>query len=101
MDRREIEDLLDEIGIPLNIKGYRCLVEATLIVNEEPLISTANIYKKVAQKLNTTPLSIERNIRFIHERRNDKLKDFFKINCKFNNGILIYAITREVKRRGS
>jgi two-component system response regulator (stage 0 sporulation protein A) len=61
-----VTNLLHEIGVPANIRGYRCLRSAIIItVRNLDLLHfvTKELYPSVAQQLNTTPSSVERAIR--------------------------------------
>lgn len=61
-----VTDILCDIGIPANLKGYDCLREAILMaVNNNHLIGaiTKELYPGVAKKLGTTDNQVERAIR--------------------------------------
>ena len=62
----QVTNLLHEIGVPANIRGYRCLRTAILITVENlDLLQfvTKELYPSIARVLNTTPSSVERAIR--------------------------------------
>jgi len=62
----QVTNLLHEIGVPANIRGYRCLRTAILITVENlDLLQfvTKELYPAIARALNTTPSSVERAIR--------------------------------------
>lgn len=62
----QVTNLLHEIGVPANIRGYRCLRTAILItVDNLDLLQfvTKELYPSIARALNTTPSSVERAIR--------------------------------------
>jgi len=62
----QVTNLLHEIGVPANIRGYRCLRTAILkTVENLDLLQyvTKELYPTVARELNTTPSSVERAIR--------------------------------------
>ena len=62
----QVTNLLHEIGVPANIRGYRCLRTAILITVENlDLLQfvTKELYPSIALALNTTPSSVERAIR--------------------------------------
>ncbi|MDR1913199.1 MAG: sporulation transcription factor Spo0A [Clostridiales bacterium] len=61
-----VTNLLHEIGVPANIRGYRCLRTAIIItVKNLDLLHfvTKELYPSIARELNTTPSSVERAIR--------------------------------------
>jgi two-component system, response regulator, stage 0 sporulation protein A len=62
----EVTNLLHEIGIPANIKGYQFLREAIMMVVEDLSIInyvTKLLYPRIAQKYITMPNRVERAIR--------------------------------------
>lgn len=62
----EIVNMLHNLGIPANIKGYRYLQDAIkMVVNNVKLLDTITkeLYPSVAEKNNTTPTRVERAIR--------------------------------------
>lgn len=97
--KRKVEDLLDEIGIPLRHKGYAYLVEVVIISENNPWLSSEEIYKKIARKYQTTRNSAERNIRTLSGNYQDEIKKFFKVNYKISNEDFIKLSTREIVRR--
>jgi two-component system response regulator (stage 0 sporulation protein A) len=61
-----VTDLLREIGVPANSRGYRCLRAAIMIsIDNLDLLHfvTRQLYPSIAQQLDTTPSSVERAIR--------------------------------------
>lgn len=98
MERIEIENILDDIGIPLNLIGYRYTVEAVIQMNKDPFIPICNIYKNIAEKFDTSPSSAERNIRHTYENNKDNIIKYFNLKSKLNNGIFIAAIERKIRR---
>jgi two-component system response regulator (stage 0 sporulation protein A) len=62
----KVTNLLHEIGVPANIRGYRCLRTAIIItVDNLDLLHfvTKELYPAIAKELGTTPSSVERAIR--------------------------------------
>ncbi len=63
---KRVTDILNIIGIPHRLKGYNFLREAVLLtIQDADMIShvTKKLYPAVAEKFNTTPNCIDRNIR--------------------------------------
>lgn len=63
---QKISDLLHELGIPANIRGYQYLREAiTLVTGEMQLLNsiTKILYPKIAKQYESTPSRVERAIR--------------------------------------
>ena len=62
----QITNIIHEIGIPANLKGYMFVREAiSMVVNDIDLLSsvTKELYPSVGKKFNTTDSRVERGIR--------------------------------------
>ena len=69
IDERIVKKLLKEMGIPLNIKGYRYLSSAIVILSKEKGMKISlGLYPKVAREFATTSSRVERAIRHAVER---------------------------------
>lgn len=99
MRKRKIEDLLDELKVPIGNLGYQYLKTAMEIYSINNLINIDELYSVIAEKYKTTPSCVERNIRHIHEQRKADFKNFFNISYKLNNRNLLALIYRELERR--
>ena len=70
-----ISDILHHIGIPVKVKGYRYLREAILLAVENPEIInnvTKILYPAIAEKYNSDPKSVERDMRYAIKQAWDK-----------------------------
>lgn len=62
----EISTLLHDLGIPSNVRGYKYIREAILLLyahNHLTSLITKDIYPEIAKKYETTPSRVERAIR--------------------------------------
>lgn len=62
-----VSDILHRVGIPIKVKGFRYLREAILLVIENPDIInsvTKILYPAIAEKYNSDPKSVERDMRY-------------------------------------
>lgn len=62
-----IQALLDEIGIPKTISGYKYIAEAVFLVNKEPFRAKSferYVYTRVAKDYNTDPRNVMRGMRY-------------------------------------
>lgn len=101
MEKIKIDNILDKIGIPINIKGYRYIVQAVQILEKNKKNKLMNIYKEIAEKEEVRPQAVERAIRFAYERKKEELKETLGLNCTLNNSILIQTILREMERENA
>lgn len=99
MKKLDIENVLDELRIPLNIKGYQYLIDAVITLDENEKIKVTDLYQIVAEKQKTTKSRVERAIRHSYQRDVEPIKKYFNFDCKLTNHLLICAIQREVKRK--
>ena len=61
-----VPELLQRIGVPANLKGFRYLHKAACLVLADPLLMdavTGKLYPAVAEAFNTTDSRVERDIR--------------------------------------
>ena len=99
--RRNVEDILDELGTPLSLDGYRFLTEATLIRRDNPIIPQTDIYKMLAKRYKTTWSIVERAIRHTRDfMGDDNIKKKYKLNTRVTNTVLTNLLCREAERRG-
>ncbi len=101
MEKRKIEDLLDEIGIPLNLKGYKFWTEAIQLKLEDENITITKIEEIIAEKYSSTKCAVERNLRHCRECAETEfgISIFNNIGYELNNGRLLDLLVRELKRR--
>ena len=62
----KVTNILHEIGVPANIRGYHYMREAIIMsVNDMDVLNyiTKELYPSIAKKCNTTPSRVERAIR--------------------------------------
>ena len=67
MEKRVINALIS-MGAPMKSKGAKYIVESMKIFeesNEWTNIKTTSLYEKIAEKHNTKPIRVERNIRTV------------------------------------
>lgn len=116
IQREEVEEiitvLMREVGLPANIKGYRYIKEAViLLLQDKTYIEgvTKRLYPDIAKKFNTTASRVERAIRHSIEvifcRGNiEKIQELFSytVNAekgKLTNSEFIAIFADEVERR--
>lgn len=110
MLEENVSNILHELGIPANIKGYQYLRYAVLLcVNDMDNINhiTKGLYPKIAEKFNATPSRVERAMRHSIEiawQRGDidLLESYFKNTVDFkkdkpSNSEFIAMITEIIK----
>lgn len=98
MRRENVTKVLNELGVHINVKGYSYLIEAVLLKNNKPHISTTEIYETIAEKHNSTVWSVERSIRWSVSQLQTEAQKYFKLNYKLTNSIMIQAIEEKARR---
>lgn len=99
MEERIIEDLLDYIGVRVNLLGYDYLIRAIELKLENNNIITTHIYQIIANEKKVEARNIERAIRYIRTNIQDRIIKMFKLKYKVDNGNFIALLAREVKRK--
>lgn len=101
-DRQLISNIIKmDIGISENLKGFKYLNESVIIVIKNTNISVMQIYERIAENHNRSPVSIERTIRYAIEEsfEKNKLNGFFPHSGgKPSNSEVIWTIAEIVKR---
>ena len=98
MRKENVTKVLNELGVHINVKGYSYLIEAVLIKNRNPHISTMEIYETIAQKHNSTIYAVERGIRHSTTNLQNQAQKYFKLNYKLTNTMMIQAIEEKARR---
>lgn len=91
---KEVTSIIQEIGIPANIKGYNYIREAIILtINNSNIINavTKELYPHIAKTNNTKPSRVERAIRHAIEVAwdrgdSDKLNSIFGYTINVNRG---------------
>ena len=108
--RKKISEVLRSLMISTHLKGYRYLRDAILlVVQNENFLSgiTKIIYPALADKYDSTPLRVERTIRYAIDNCAEKdintnFDDIFKTkgyskNCKPSNSEFIAVIAEKIR----
>ena len=98
MRKENVTKVLNELGVHINVNGYSYLIEAVILKNKKPHISTMEIYEEIAKKHRSTVWAVERSIRWSVSQLQDKAQKYFKLNYKLTNTIMIQAIEEKARR---
>lgn len=105
MNKEQIEkvtkEILNEIGIKINLKGYRYWTEAvvqTIHKNQDEYKLVRGLYEDLAKHFNSTASRIERALRhaFIS---NGKANEYFSVDYKITNSAFLMLLQEKVKER--
>lgn len=99
MNKRIIEDLLDELNILANNSGYKYWITAVGIKMKHREETIGNLCIDIAKKYGSTPSCVERAMRYAHTINRDRIKDYFKINYKITNTRFLALLIREIERK--
>ena len=73
IDEKLVKRLLKEIGVPVNLKGYRYICSAIVYLSQDKGMKISlGLYPKVAKEFGTTGSRVERAIRHAVERTFEK-----------------------------
>ena len=102
MNKEKItKQILNEIGIKINIKGYRywvAVILETIDKNRDEYQLVRGLYTDVARKLNTTPSGLERALRQAIIKSN-KINEYFNVDYKITNSTFLMLLQEKVKER--
>ena len=101
MNRRKIEDLLDNLGINISSQGYTYwvdLIEMYLRDINRGKRDLEKYYKELAIVHETTRNAVERCIRYAYINSGKIIQEYFKIKYKVRTKQLLELIIREIRR---
>ena len=102
MKKIDVENILDELRIPLGNIGYMYITDAVLMLDKNEETQALLMYEVIAKKYGTTRQNVERAIRYASHmsyKQEQEIKEKFNLDCNITNKVVIYAIYREAKRR--
>lgn len=94
-----IEDILDELQIPINWAGYKLWIDIIEIYLQDTTKSMEQYYNELMQKYNKTRNQVERSLRIIIINKKEVIKTKFNIEYNLTNKSLLMLFAREVERR--
>lgn len=105
MNRKKVEDILLEIGIPASIKGFKYITDAMMILDKEESFKYTALYHEIGKMNDSTASQVERAIRHAFSvARNCKgdyemVKHYIGfINCENSSSLkLLYKRIKEDK----
>ena len=95
--RRKTEFLLDEIGMKINLKGYKYWIEAVKLKLLEPNISMSNLYEEIAKKFNINRANAERCLRKAWESNIKYVEMRLNYSYKITNSIMLEYLVRKLE----
>lgn len=105
MNRNKVEDALFSIGITANLKGFKYIVDALEVIEEEgcDVSMTKVLYPKVAKMNRTTTSRVERAIRHAFEISNSDRGDYevfekYIGHINTTNGAALTSLYKHIKR---
>lgn len=95
------KEILNEIGIRINVKGYRYWTQAvvqTIHKNKDDYQICRGLYEDLAKHFNSTAIRVERALRhsFIS---NNKADEYFNVDYKITNSAFLMLLQEAVKKR--
>ena len=101
--KEETINVMDELKINRNFKGYSFLITTTIIIYKANIaneyISAKEIYAKTASKHRTSRSKVERDIRYIHESYLKELQKYFDFSMKVTTKQLMFTLAHVVEKR--
>lgn len=98
MDKRKLENLLDELQIKINLLGHKYWITAVEIYLKDNSIKMAKLCREIAKKYNTTGSRVERALRNTREYGEETIQTYFNVSYKIDNSTLLALLAREMER---
>lgn len=95
---KEIKELLNKLGIKINIKGYWFWITAIEYKAEHNDVSMSELYNEVAKMNNTTSSRVERALRHAYTSVKKDIEEFFDIKYKINNSSFLLLMLEELEK---
>ena len=95
---REIKELLNKLGIRINVKGYWFWITAIEYKAEHKDANMSEIYYEVAKLHNTTYSRVERALRHAYEYVKGNLQEYFNINYTINNSTFLLLALEDIRK---
>lgn len=101
--REETSNILDDLKVNKNFKGYRLLITTTIliIIANQCNISytTEEMYLRAAAKHQISKAKVEKDIRYINEAYQIKIQEYFNLEKKISNKQFIFLLSDKVETR--
>lgn len=98
---REIKELLNKLGIRINVKGYWFWITAIQYKAEHGNVNMSKLYSEVAKIHNTTNSKVERALRHAYEYIKKDIEKYFNIKYTLNNSTFLLLMLEELKEEKS
>ena len=96
--KSEIKELLNKLGIKINVKGYWFWITAIEYKAEHEDANMSELYNEVAKLHNTTHSRVERALRHSYEDVKEDLKEYFNINYDINNSAFLLLALEDIRK---
>lgn len=98
MNKRKLENILDQLNISVDNLGYTYLIATVEIYLKSKINNITEIYKEVAEAYASKYSRIERAIRHEIDKNEDKIKQFFNVDYDITNRRFLALLAREMER---
>ena len=102
--KNKISQVLEDMGLPMNNKGFKYIRDAIVVINEDEsyIYNTCKLYDKVAAEDDSTATRVERNIRsafdsIMTKGNLDIVNKYFPVGIKQTNGNLLATLYCKLK----
>ena len=98
MDKK-IKNVLIDLGITPNLKGFNCIVEAVIYIMENNDAKTIDVYEHVANKLGCRAVNVGRAIRHCvtkAERDSESWRRYIGIK-RANNSTFLFVLAMKME----
>lgn len=101
INKRIIEDILDELQIHIDIQGYRLWISFVEEYMKDTTKNMEEYYSKLAKKHNKTRNQVERCLRHAYKNNEHIFRKIFGIEYVLTNKAVLMLLVRELERRSN
>ncbi len=98
MNKRKLEDILDELQIKVSLLGYKYWITAVELYLENKTIKMMKLCREIAKKYNTTGSRVERALRHAIEDKEETIQRYFNVSYDIDNSAFLALLAREMER---
>ncbi len=99
MDKRELENILDELKIKINTKGYKYWITAVEKKLKSKNMKIGTLYRELAKEFNSNYSRVERALRSAYTHNIIMIQEYFSIDYGISNTVFLELLIREMERR--
>ena len=97
---KKLKKIFKDLQIDIRFNGYKIWFELVKLAKEQEseLIHMENLYKELAKRTNSTRNRIERNARYIIEKYELEIQDYFEYYNKITSKAFLALLLEKIEK---